>query len=50
MKDARVNKQATLQLVADHAGVSKATASMILSGQRKYVDLFTPDTVRKVLS
>src|SRR6476660_1272584 len=42
------SKQATLQRVADHAGVSKATASMILSGQTKYVDLFNPDTVQKV--
>src|SRR5258708_18531980 len=48
VKTRNSTKQATLQRVADHAGVSKATASMILSGQTKYVDLFNPGTVRKV--
>ncbi len=41
-------RQLTLQRVADHAGVSKATASMILSGRAGYRKLFNPETVRKV--
>ncbi len=44
----KTKPQATLQRVANHAGVSKATASMILSGQENYRKLFNPQTVSKV--
>ncbi len=48
MKERCLPKKATLQRVAEKAGVSKATASMILSGQARYVALFNRETVRKV--
>jgi LacI family transcriptional regulator len=49
VKDRRgLPKKATLQAVADAAEVSKATASMILSGRSNYLALFSRETVRKV--
>ncbi len=38
----------TLAHVAERAGVSTATASLILSGREEYIKQFRPDTVEKV--
>jgi LacI family transcriptional regulator len=50
MPDAKKHKhlRPTMQAIADRAGVSRATVSLVLTNRKEIVDRFKPETVAKV--